>query len=323
MKANLVIRQDPGSNSMPGVKWLSDRDGSDSIGVAVQGTTAPATTLTAPQLSPYTATNDVRYIDVFMRGNGTAAFTVKPSVPYVKVTPETGTLTAPGAKSDARVTITVDWASAPSGSSTASLVVSSGSETAATISLPLSNEAAPKDFKGFVEANGVVSIEPEHWTSNTSTETAHYVVIPDYGRTLSGVTIWPVTIPSQTTASGPKLTYNFYAFSQPRSAKLIVYLASSLNTDPKRPLKYAFSIDSGEPTTVQPVSKYALGSNPSGWSEAVIQGGWTVSTTVTVSPGAHVLNVWALEPGVVFQKLVIDLGGVKSSALGPPESMRV
>jgi hypothetical protein len=30
-----------------------------------------------------------------------------------------------------------------------------------------------------------------------------------------------------------------------------------------------------------------------------------------------------LEPGVVLQKVVVDLGGVRKSYLGPPESWRV
>jgi hypothetical protein len=35
------------------------------------------------------------------------------------------------------------------------------------------------------------------------------------------------------------------------------------------------------------------------------------------------LRIWELEPGVVLQKVVVDLGGVRKSYLGPPESWRV
>ena len=38
------------------------------------------------------------------------------------------------------------------------------------------------------------------------------------------------------------------------------------------------------------------------------------------TPGKHVFKIWAIDPGIVFQRFVIDAGGLKPSYLGPVES---
>ena len=37
-------------------------------------------------------------------------------------------------------------------------------------------------------------------------------------------------------------------------------------------------------------------------------------------PGTHTLKVWMMDPGIVFQKFVIEAGGNRTSYLGAPES---
>jgi hypothetical protein len=48
----------------------------------------------------------------------------------------------------------------------------------------------------------------------------------------------------------------------------------------------------------------------------------STSRHIVASPGYHSLKIWMIDPGVVLEKLVIDLGGVRPSYLGPPESYK-
>lgn len=283
-------------------------------GVLVDGGNATALLM----MDPYGV--ETRWIDIYSKGNTTSTYKVT-SEAWVTAKPSSGTLTPPGATSDQRVLISVDWKSAPAGESASKINIDAGGTTF-TISLPLRNTNATAGFAGFVESDKTISIEPEHWTSATSSADAKYGIIPGYGRTLSGVTLFPVTIATQTPPSSPKLTYNIFLFTA-TTAQITVHLATSMNTDHARPLAYAIAVDDEKPTTAQYVPIADLGTMPSNWKTAVQNAGYSYTTKHAVTAGSHVLNLWAVEPGVVFQKIVVDLGGVRTSYLGPPESIRV
>jgi hypothetical protein len=274
-------------------------------------------------LSPYTP--EKRFIDIYARGSGTVTFTITPSVSYVTVTPSSGTISYPSGMSEMRANVTVDWASAPNGTSTASILIKPATGTSVTLTLPLLNTAVPSGFKGYVESSGAVAMEMQYFTSRSSGSNAATIeAIPHYGRTDSGITMLPISAGTQAVATAPKAVYTFFSFSNSDNAKVSVYLPPSFNTDPAHPLKYAIAIDGASPTVVQPVPASTLGSMPGGWSESVINGARVVTTGVgKVGVGKHELGIWLLEPGTVVQRVVVDLGGVKSSYLGPPESTKV
>lgn len=312
---------------MPSVKTIGTTAPSTGmLGVSVQNSAASSPGDAAPALSsvdPYTPEN--RTVDIYARGSGSMDFTVSISVVYVKVSPSSGTVSYPSGTSDIRAAISVDWAAAPSGSSTAVITITPKTGTAVRLNLPLNNFVVPADYKGYVESNGAIAIEMQHFTSRTTGPSGSTVEpIPNYGRTDSGLTLMPITAGTQTTTSGPKAVYNFYALTSATNAKLSAYLPPSFNIDPSAPLKYAVALDGSTPTTVSSVPSATLGAMPGGWEDSVVNGARVISTNVgKIEPGKHELSLWLLEPGTVVHRLVVDLGGVKSSYLGPPESTRI
>ena len=324
--------QEPASNSLPRLTSVTSAAKNALMGVTPQHSTQsfPTTSkLTLPPLSPYTAPSEQRYLDIYARDNGTFSYTIASPSPYITLTNPQGTVTAPGPTTDIRSLISVNWSLAPPGSSTATITVTNPSSpsTIATITLPLENNTPlPSDFPsgGHVEASSTISIEASHFSQNLTSPA--YLTIPTYGRTLSGVKL-PTTFPSQPSPpskESPYLLYTFYTFTSPSSATITFYLSPSENANPTSPNKYTFSLDNGSTTTVQPVPVNDQSSQPPGWSDAVIRGAYVKSSTVgRLSAGKHELRVWLSEPTMVLTKIVIDLGGVRSSLLGPPESFRV
>lgn len=294
--------------------------------------------LTMPPMDPYGPST--RWIDIFQRGSSPFNYKVVAS-PGVKVTPSSGTLATSSSNTDQRLLVSVDWSKWPMGSSMASINISTTTPSGKYIStgnpygnygepqilLPINKTSVPKGFHGFVESDGTISMEAEHFSSNQSAGSgAHYEIIPGYGRTLSGVTLLPFLASSQSPNTGsPHLRYNFHTFTAGVSnANVTVYMGAALNTNSERPLKYAVSVDSAKPQVVQPIPATILGTYPDLWSDMVSNAVATNTTMHDLSMvGSHVLNLWILEPGLTVQKIVVDMGGVRSSYLGPPESMRV
>lgn len=199
-----------------------------------------------------------RWMDIFSRTSMSEPinFYVNTTVPYVKASIVNGTLAPMGSpnQTDVRVYLTVDWANAPVGDTSIVITVATTSginwpfgQAATTrygtqysipqIMLTLNNTQSrlPSNFSGFVQSDGVVSIEPEHFTTNktTAAASAYYAVIPGYGRTLSGVTLLPPTAPVQDVnlSSSPVLQYSFYTFNEaPVNASLSVAIGPTLNT---------------------------------------------------------------------------------------------
>src|SRR5882757_7206626 len=63
---------------------------------------------------------ETRWVDVYSKGNTNSTFKVT-SDAWITATPSSGTLTPPGATSDQRVLISVDWKSAPAGESSSKI----------------------------------------------------------------------------------------------------------------------------------------------------------------------------------------------------------
>jgi hypothetical protein len=169
----------------------------------------------------------------------------------------------------------------------------------------------------FIEKDGYVSIEAEHFSAKKENDAVKWIVIPDFGKTLSGVTTTPVTATAQEDSkNGPWLEYDM-ELTKTGEAKLKVLLAPTLNFNANKGLRYAVSIDGGPEQIVNFNEDSGDRIRESWVAAAIIES----STTFTISdPGKHTLRFRAIDPGIVLEKILLDLGGLKPSYLGAPES---
>ena len=165
----------------------------------------------------------------------------------------------------------------------------------------------------FIEKDGYVSMEAEHYSRLQNGQTIAWKIIPDLGRTLSGMTTFPVTATPAPNDS-VFLEYDMQLQSEGK-CQLTVFLSPTLNFNANVGLRYAVSFDGGKEQIVNFNGTYR-GELGQWQAEAIIK----ATTEHELSGGKHVLRFRVLDPGIVLQKIVLDTGGLKPSYLGAPES---
>jgi hypothetical protein len=177
----------------------------------------------------------------------------------------------------------------------------------------ISEAEVPKE-KIFQEKNGYVSIEAENFARTSNSDRIHWEVIPDFGKTKSGVTTFPQN-------TYPKADENIWLeydinFESKGEFEVQLLLAPTLNFNHNKGLRYEVSFDNETPQIVNFNGHYK-GELGRWQSEHIIK---SVTKNSVQQAGKHTLRFRVLEPGIVLEKILINTGGLKSSYLGAPES---
>jgi len=302
--------QEPPLNVMPAVSEVQPAP-TPRMGVAAEGSLMAST---GQRLSFDNFNRQTRYIDIFNQGTLPFDYSASVSAPWILLSSTNGSLLK-----EERINVSLDWDKVPSGDSDGAITFTQ--KNGPTISVKVSafhpQSPALDKLEGFVEADGYVSMEAEHYNQAVGAGQVHWDRIPDYGLTLSGMTVFPVTANSVVTGQpSATLEYRMYLFdSGPMSVEAI--LGPTLNFVPGRGLRFAVSFDDQPPKIVDALEH----NSDKDWAKAVSDGVRHVSTQLAVSqPGYHTLKFAMVDPGVVLEKLMVNKAELPPSYIGPPES---
>jgi len=308
----------PPANTLPALARYQPHGEAD-MGVAIENSPDfwPATgNLALPEFSPYGEASHT--IEIFNRGTLPFDFAVTASAPWIRVSHTEGTVQ----QHTVSLAVSIDWEKAPVGRHQENVAIKGTGWGSAKVQVNTFKPDADIEQKvrGFVETDGYLAIEAANFSRQRNSKGAAWEEIPLHGRTRSSISVFPVSDRVfEDPRQAPYVEYDLTLFTS-SEVRIQGLFAPSLNFQPDRGLRYAIALGEAEPQVVDILAD----PSKSAW-ETAVKDGVRISESVhqVKQPGRHKLRIYAMDPGVTLQKILIDTGGLKPSYLGPPQSQFV
>ena len=173
---------------------------------------------------------------------------------------------------------------------------------------PWSPPPVPRPPQPSIRPEQVITIKASEFTASAPGSEAAWTLVPGLGRTGGAITVLPTTVaPVELTDAATAAPWVEYTISF-RTAGRFALRAHLLPTHPIRgsELRLAVALDDQEPQLVS--VKADDGGAP--WAQGVLDSVRTAGLPLFVtSAGPHTLRVYGIDPGVVLDKMVVDLRG--------------
>jgi hypothetical protein len=173
----------------------------------------------------------------------------------------------------------------------------------------------------FTPNNGFISIEAEHYYTLKDAANAKWTVIPYMGRTWSGIALMPYSQP----VNGASISYKMKLPDDVKTVNVHVVVKSTLAFSNLDGHQYKVGFNGTEDQVInfnsdlneKPQNIYSI-FYPTVARRVVEK---EVKLNVPASAdGMQVLTITPLDPGIVFEKIIVDFGGYKNSYLFMDES---
>ncbi|MDE3057980.1 MAG: glycosyl hydrolase 115 family protein [Bacteroidota bacterium] len=302
------------------------------MGVAVEGSSeswpGSKTEAALPEFDPFNRQS--LYVDIFNRGKIPFEYSIKKDKPWIRLSSLKGRI-----EKQLRLWVTVEWKKVPNRPDSGTFtVIGTGRTIPVKVKVfspkQLINSAGVQNARRvrrrtFIESNGVVSIDADHYSHKKDNGTYRWIEIENYGRTSSAMrTTSALNAPAPVLGTNsPCLEYSMFLFDT-GTVDVEGIFSPTLNFFPGRGLRYAISFDNETPQIIALVPEdYNAQNGNRDWELTVANSArYSHAAFRIAEPGYHTVKIWMIDPGVVLEKIVANCGGIKTSYLGPPESFR-
>lgn len=170
----------------------------------------------------------------------------------------------------------------------------------------------------FQEKKGVVVIEAEHYFKNQANNKTSWTIIPDLGRTLSGIGLFPYDHSTKNTSISYKMN-----LKEKTDKVKIHFILNSTMPFKKGGHHIEVSFNGGKTEIIDINSDLVWGNHytkmyPTG-AERIIEKEISLQASF-VDNMPQTLTIRPLDQGIVFYKIIVDRGGYEKTHLKMPES---
>ncbi|MDW7693001.1 glycosyl hydrolase 115 family protein [Flammeovirgaceae bacterium SG7u.111] len=248
--------------------------------------------------------NESHFFEIYNKGKVSFKWNASATEPWIKLDSSEGEV-----KMQSRIYVTIDWGLVPAGSPAKGEVIVSDGSNEKHIQV-IATRTTVEENNLYIENKGVISINPSAFHRKTEKGDVQFQVIDGLGYANSSLQLGNAKYDS---GEGSFVEYDFYV-SKACKATIYTYMLPLFAKDKEHGTSYGVQVDNLE---------YKIQSNDvkeysNEWGANVLRNAAINKTEVAIDePGKHTLKLFSVDPGMVVQKVVIDLGGLKDSYSGP------
>jgi len=273
------------------------------------------------------------FIDVFLSGKEKRDWTSIVSDKWIKLSQDGGVLENVSGKQQTRIWVSIDWKNIPrKDKSSGKITISSpnkrqqvnAAKYVIDINAIIPGIADLKDYKGAIEDNGIVSIFASTFSKNIPKGNNGWAIQEDLGHTGNSLEALPLSVkptldlkdPEVIKNQSPFVQYDFYTLSS-ATPEVTTYTLPTHELNKNWGARFAASIDDGP---LKIIDFKTVGRSEI-WKLNVLRNSADSKfKTQPIEKGKHNLKIYMMDPGVILDRMIIDLGGFEKSYGVIPET---
>lgn len=276
-------------------------------------------------LPAFNALNRQQYfIDVFLTSATTVAWSATTTDKRIRLSAASGTLQPTTGNNQIRLWITIDWHKDATNKPLTGQVIFKGAGK--QIAVDVTGTPVPPNlinYHGYIDNNGTVSMYAARYSKHTPTPAGKWEILNDLGYTGNSLQLslhkqgTPDTTTIAIKKNNPYVAYDFYT-SAAGTPAVTVYSLPTHPLNKTYSMRYALCIDDSPLTIVD----FRTVGRSEEWKQNVLRNNAIKQTALpAITSGKHTLKIYGIDPGVILDRIVINLGTTRNAYSAIPQTI--